>query len=156
MAIALHLKGFLSISLICFEYPCLTGITNNGNTRVCRSFTLVVTKTSLSFHMLCSLPKELNALAINSCVDVSIAWVVLCTQEPKYVNSVTCSRLFPYSLMLRASCSLLMQMVCVFQSTYLHVICNASELTESNRCCRSSADPASNAISSANCRFLNK
>ena len=126
-----------------------------GNTRVCRSFTLVVTEMSLSFHMLHSLPKELNALAI--LVQMSaLLRLFSAMQEPKYVNSVTCARLFPYSLMLRASCSFLMHIVCVFSPLISMQYARLTELTESNRCCKSSADPTSKAISSANYRLLNK
>ena len=126
-----------------------------GNTRVCRSFTLEVIETSLSFHMLCSLPKECNALAI--LVQMSaLLELFSAMQELKYVNSVTCSRLFPYSLMLRASCSLLMHIVCAFGPLIPMPYARLTELTESNGCCKSSADPASKAISSANCRLLNK
>ena len=96
--------------------------------------------------MLCSLPKELNALAIH--VQMSALLELFCAmQEPKYVNSVTCSRSFPYSLMMRASCSLLMHIVCVFGPLISMPYARLTELTESNRCCISSADPASKAIS---------
>ena len=81
-----------------------------GNTRVCRSFTLVVKETSLSFHTLCSLPNELSALAI-LVWTLALLELFSAMQDPKYVNSVTCSRSFPYSLMLRPSCSLLMHIV---------------------------------------------
>ena len=126
-----------------------------GNTRVCRSFTLVVTETSLSFHTLCSLSKELNALAI--LVQMSaVLELFSAMQKPKYVDSVTCFSSFPYSLMMRASCSLLMYIVCVFSSSISLPYARLTELTESNRCCKSSADPSSKAVSSENCRLLNK
>ena len=126
-----------------------------GSTRVCRSFTLVVTETPLSFYMLFSLPKGLNALAILLWMSALLE-LFSAMQEPKYVNSVTCSRSFPYSLILRALYSLLMHIVCVFGPLISMPYARHTELTESNRCCKSSADPASKAISSANRRLLNK
>ena len=126
-----------------------------GNTRVCRSFTLVVRGPSLSFCMLCSLPNELNALAIHAWT-LPLLELFSAMQEPTYVHSLPCSRLFLLRLMLRASCSLLMHIVCVFGALISIPYARLTELTESNRCCKSSADLASKAISSANCRLLNK
>ena len=100
-----------------------------GNTRVCRSFTLVVKETSLSFHMVFSLPKELNALAILIQM-LALLELFSAMQEPKYVNSVTCSRLFPYSLMLRVLCSLLMHIVCVFHPRVCHTSLQATWLNK--------------------------
>ena len=80
------------MSHICFECPHLTGVTNNGNTRVCRSFTLVVRGTSLSFYMLCSLPNELSALAI--LVWMSALFELFSATQPKYVNSCDLIQVF--------------------------------------------------------------
>ena len=58
--------------------------------------------------------------------------------------------------MLRTSCSLLIHIVCVFGPPISMPYTRLTEVTESNRCCKTSADPVSKAISSVNQRLLNK